>query len=236
MFPNFKLHINSTLVCIDFLPIFCCLQIFPDCNDFLFLLLDHFWPKHVYFHYITPTHWSIASSTINTLKWTHIQWFMISIVISKLYWVQLVLLLSWFVHNMHANHVFPYMICSLCLPICFCMIINVVQFNYVPNHSNHPFQEFEVNCESLSNIIVVGIMYNLEISVIKNSTILTTSNLNFVGIKWAALLSISTTTVIVSCCFIVLGILLIKYIVITSYSTQELVKVVASPLGVGVQL
>jgi hypothetical protein len=59
----------------------------------------------------------------------------------------------------------------------------MLKFNCVPNYSNSPFQMFDVNFESLSSIIVVGIPCNLNISLIILFAMLTTLCVDFTEIK-----------------------------------------------------
>jgi hypothetical protein len=74
----------------------------------------------------------------------------------------------------------------------------VLEFRFVPNPLNSPFQKFKVNLESLSNTIVLVIPCNLAISHMYISAMLDALCADFTGIKWAALVSLSTTTIIES--------------------------------------
>ena len=66
----------------------------------------------------------------------------------------------------------------------------------MPKALNKAFQKFPINFASLSEISILGTPCNLKIFFIKISTILIALYVDFNGIKWNALLSLSTTTMI----------------------------------------
>jgi hypothetical protein len=85
------------------------------------------------------------------------------------------------------------------------------------NPLNNPFKTFDVNFGCLLDTIVLAIPCNQAIYFRFISTMLDSLRVIFTGIKWVALVSLSTTTMIESCYFLVLGSLLIKSIVTTSH-------------------
>jgi hypothetical protein len=72
----------------------------------------------------------------------------------------------------------------------------VLKFIFVPNPLNIPFQKFDVNLGSLSDTIVLGTPCILAISHMYISAMLVALCIDFTGIKWEALVSLSTTTII----------------------------------------
>jgi hypothetical protein len=107
----------------------------------------------------------------------------------------------------------------------------VLKFRFVPNPLNSPFQKFEVNLGSLSDTIVLGIPCKRATYFKKISATSAALWVVFNGIKWAALVSLSTTTMIESCCLLVLGNPVIKSIVTTSYFHSGIGKGCSNPAG-----
>jgi hypothetical protein len=107
----------------------------------------------------------------------------------------------------------------------------VLKFRFVPNPLNSPFQKFEVNFGSLSDTIVLGIPCKRATSFKKISTTSAAWWVVFNGVKWAALVSLSTTTMIESCCLLVLGSQVIKSIFTTSHFHSGMGKGCSNPAG-----
>jgi len=91
----------------------------------------------------------------------------------------------------------------------------------MPKPFNKAFQKFPINFASLSQISILGTPCNLKISFIKISAILIALYVDFNGIKWDALLSLATTTMIESFCLTILGNPIMKSILIISISILE---------------
>ena len=139
MIPNTELPIHPMLICIAFLSVLCCFQVLSDLYNLLLHFLEQFWSKHNPVHWLIPSHWCPTPSSIQSFIRTHPQGCLLSIVISKLYQVQVIFPLGWFVHHVHANHIFKNLINSLCLPICLRMVCSaeVLYLNLQTNPSKN---------------------------------------------------------------------------------------------------
>ena len=111
-----------TMDFVGFMSVMCCFQILSDLYNLLLHFLEQFWSKHNLVHWIIPSHRCPTPSPIQSFIWTHPQGCLLSIVISKLYQVQVIFPLGWFVHHVHVKHVFKHLINSLCLTICLRMV------------------------------------------------------------------------------------------------------------------
>jgi len=92
----------------------------------------------------------------------------------------------------------------------------VLKFNWVSKPLQKAFQKFKVNFVSLSGIIFFGIPCILKICFMKISGMSISLWVDFIGMKCANLVSLSTTIIIESFCFLLLGSPVIKSTLITS--------------------
>ena len=119
MIPNTELSVHPMLIRIDFLFVLGYFQILPDLYNLLLHFLEQFWSKH------NSVHWCPTPSSIQTFIRNHPQGCLLSIIVRKLYQVQVIFLLGWFVCHIHAKNIFKHLINSFCLPIYLRMVCSV---------------------------------------------------------------------------------------------------------------
>ena len=109
MIPNTELSVHPMLIYIAFLSVLGCFKIFSDIYNLLLHLLEQFWTKHNPVHWIIPSHWCPTPSAIQSFIRVHPQGCLLSIVI--------IFPLGWFIHHIHAKHIFKHLVYSLYLTI-----------------------------------------------------------------------------------------------------------------------
>ena len=91
----------------------------------------------------------------------------------------------------------------------------VLNFSFVPKSANIPFQKLEVN--SLSEIFALGNLCNLKISFMKFFVMALALYVDLTDVKFYAFVNLSTTTMMESCCLIVIGNPVIESMEMTSH-------------------
>jgi hypothetical protein len=81
----------------------------------------------------------------------------------------------------------------------------VLNNNLVSKTTIRDFQKFELNLVSLSDTTSLGMPCSLNISFMKMLEISIASQVELTGMKWADLLSLSTTTMMASFCLVEFG-------------------------------
>jgi hypothetical protein len=107
----------------------------------------------------------------------------------------------------------------------------VLNANSVPKPANKLFQKLGVNLASRSETMVLGRPCNLKIYFIKKLATPMVLKVDLIGMKWATLLKLSTTTMIASCFFIVFGKLVTNSMEIFSHFHYGICKGCHSPVG-----
>ena len=107
----------------------------------------------------------------------------------------------------------------------------MLKFNFVPNSANRLFQKLEVNLVSLSKVNSLGNPYNLKISFMNIFAMESALYVDLTGIKRDAFVNLSTTTMMESCCLIVIQNPVIKSMEITSHFHSRTGKGCNKPTG-----
>ena len=149
--------------------------------------------------------------------------------ICKLYQVYIIHPLGWFVHHIHAKHVFNHLIYPVCLPICLCMVgsfkVHLSTQIYKKTFSKVRFKL----CISVRYNL--GKPSNLNISFMNTLAISSALCIDLTGIKCVALENISSTTMVESCFFKVVDNSMINSSVTTSHFHYGIDKGYNKPTG-----
>ena len=105
---------------------------------------------------------------------------------------------------------------SLCLSICL-LRVGSTKVQLCTQIYKNTFRKFEENLVSLYEIISLGNPCNLKISFMKIFAITSDYNVDLTGIKCDAFVNFSTTTMMESCCLIVIGNPVIKSMEMNSH-------------------
>jgi len=99
MLSNLKLLEYSMFICITLLSILSCSQILMDDLHIFLHLSQHIRSNQHPTQWITPTDRSVTTPPIESLKWTHLQGFLIPIIIRKIHKWKIHLLLPLMMHE-----------------------------------------------------------------------------------------------------------------------------------------
>jgi len=101
----------------------------------------------------------------------------------------------------------------------------------MPKPTNNSFQKLEVNFVSMSDITFFGTPCNMTPSRMNNYATLLAENVDFIGMKCATFVNLTTITMMESCCLTLLKKPVIMYMEMTSHFNSRIKIICRSPTG-----